>query len=234
MDLRGHGRSSWDDPGGWSLEVCADDLHAFCAVLDITAPVVVGHSMGGPIALLHAIRHPGHVAGVAVVAGFGRWDTPRLVEGFRRVAGDEVAAIAGRSYAGHAVSEEEWARVYAWFGPHLPDPGRRARTRRNEAVAVRGMDLVRRVDILDQLGGVTCPVLVMVGDLDPVTPVTASEEIVGAVPDSRARLDVVAGAGHFPWLDAPERVWPMVADFVASQPATGRRAGNPANLESGA
>ena len=44
-----------------------------------------------------------------------------MVEGFRRVAGNEVAEIARRSYGGDDVPEEEWARVFAAFGPQLPD-----------------------------------------------------------------------------------------------------------------
>jgi len=44
--------------------------------------------MGGPIVLLYGARHPGHAAGLVVQSGFARFPIPRLVEGFRRVAGD--------------------------------------------------------------------------------------------------------------------------------------------------
>ena len=44
--------------------------------------------MGGPIVLLYSARHPGHAAGLVVQSGFARFPIPRLVEGFRRVAGD--------------------------------------------------------------------------------------------------------------------------------------------------
>src|SRR5438093_610731 len=63
---------------------------------------------------------PGTCGGPHCQSGFARWDTPRMVEGFRRVAGDEVAEIAGRSYAGQEVPDQEWARVFAAFGPHVP------------------------------------------------------------------------------------------------------------------
>ena len=172
--------------------------------------------MGGPVVLLYGARHPGHAAGLVVQSGFARWDMPRMVEGFRRVAGDEVAEIAARDYAGEPVPDEEWARVFAAFGPRVPDNERRAHTPKNLELNSRGMDLVRRLDIVDQLSRVDCPTLVSVGALDPVTPIGAAEEIVGALPEGIAQFDVIDEAGHFTWMDCPERYWPMLVEFIAS------------------
>ena len=119
----------------------------------------------------------------------------RMVEGFRRVAGDEVAEIAGLSYAGEEVPDEQWARVFAAFGPHLPDEEREAHTPQNLELNARGMELIRRLDIVDQLSRIESPTLVSVGELDPVTPVAAAEEIVGALPDGIAQLEVIDGSG---------------------------------------
>ena len=222
LDLRGHGRSDWGDAGAWSFEACADDVRVFCDALGIARPIVLGHSMGGPIVLLYGARHPGHAAGLVVQSGFARWDAPRMVEGFRRVAGDEVAEIAGRSYAGEAVPDEEWARVFAAFGPHLPDEERKAHTPQNLELNSHGMDLIRRLDIVDQLSQVDAPTLVSVGELDPVTPVAAAEEIVGALPEGIAQFEVIDGAGHFTWMDAPERYWPMIIEFIGAATARER------------
>lgn len=95
LDLRGHGRSDWGDAGAWSFETCADDVRIFCDTVGIARPIVLGHSMGGPVVLLYGARHPGHAAGLVVQSGFARWDTPRLVEGFRRVAGDRTRTRRG-------------------------------------------------------------------------------------------------------------------------------------------
>ncbi|HEY7397104.1 MAG TPA: alpha/beta hydrolase [Gaiellaceae bacterium] len=214
LDLRGHGRSTWGDASAWTFEACADDVRAFCDALGIESPIVLGHSMGGPVVLLYGARHPGHAAGLVVQSGFARWDPPRMVEGFRRVAGDEVAEIAGRSYSGEEVSDEEWAHVFVAFGPHRPAAEREEHTPKNLELNVHGMKLIRRLDIVDQLARVTSPTLVSVGELDPVTPLAAAEEIAGALPQGVARLDVVPGAGHFTWLDAPERYWPAIVEFV--------------------
>ena len=214
VDLRGHGRSDWGEASEWSFEACADDVRALCDALGIAGPIVFGHSMGAPIVLLYGARHPGHAAGLIVQSGCARWDTPRMVEGFRCVAGDEVAEIAGRGYAGEEVSDEEWARVYAAFGQHRPEEDRKASTPPNLELNERGMDVVRRTDIVDQLGRIDAPTLVVVGELDPVTPVAAAEEIVGTLPEGIAQLEIIAGGGHFTWMDAPDRFWPLIIEFI--------------------
>lgn len=56
LDLRGHGRSAWGEAAGWSFETCADDIRAFCDTAGIARPIVLGHSMGGPVALLYGAR----------------------------------------------------------------------------------------------------------------------------------------------------------------------------------
>ena len=216
LDLRGHGRSEWGDAATWSFETCADDLRAFCDTLGVDKPIVFGHSMGAPIVLLYGARHPRHAAGLIVQSGFARWEPARVVDGFRRVAGDEVAEIAGRSYAGEEVPDEDWARVFAAFGPNLPDEEREAHIPNNLELNSHGMELMRRLDILDQLSRVDSPTLVSVGELDPVTPVAAAEEIVRALPKHVATLDVIDGAGHFTWMDAPERFWSVIVEFIRS------------------
>jgi proline iminopeptidase len=218
LDLRGHGRSDWGDAADWSFEVCADDVRAFCDALGIERPIVFGHSMGGPVVLLYGARHPGHAGGLVVQSGFARFDIPRLVEGFRRVAGEEVAEIAGRSYRGEKVPPDEWTRVFAAFGRHKPkDEGR---TPKNLELNAHGMEAIRRLDIVDLLGAIESPTLVCAGALDPVTPLEASEEIVDALPHGLARLEVIDDAGHFTWLDAPDRFWPLIVDFVAGRART--------------
>ena len=214
LDLRGHGRSTWGEPEEWSFEQCADDLRSFCDALGIDRPVVFGHSMGAPIVLLYAARHPGHAAAIIVQSGFARWDADRLAAAFAAVAGDEVGEMARRDYAGENVSDEEGERVYAAFGTHVPDERKRAAAPQNLALNRWGMDVVRRTDILDQLGTVISPTLVCVGERDPVTPVGASQEIVAALPAGLGRLEVIQGAGHFTWLDAPEAYWHVVTDFI--------------------
>ena len=104
LDLRNHGRSARHDPAGWTFEVCADDVRAFCDILGIAKPIVYGHSMGGFVAMLYGARHPGHAAGLVLQSTNARFDLARLVEGFRRCGGDDVAELARRDYGGDPVT----------------------------------------------------------------------------------------------------------------------------------
>ena len=214
LDLRGHGRSEWGDPSDWSFEACADDIRAFCDALGIVRPVVLGHSMGGWIVLLYGARHPGHAGALVLQGTMARFDLERLVEGFRRAGGDEVAEIARRDFGEEAVSPDEWARCFAAFGPNVPDEDQLARRIRNPDVGLRGMDLFRSLDVVDQLPKIDRPTLVCVGELEAVTPVEASREIVEGLRAGICRFEIVPGAGHFPWLDEPELYFGILTTFL--------------------
>jgi 3-oxoadipate enol-lactonase len=77
LDHRGHGRGMRSlEP--FSLEDCADDAAALLEQLGVSRVIVVGYSMGGPVGLLLARRHPGMVAGLVMQATALEWrHTPR-------------------------------------------------------------------------------------------------------------------------------------------------------------
>jgi len=58
LDLRGSGRSDAGPPNKWSLEQWAEDIHSFCEALSIENPIVLGHSLGGIVAMVYAMRYP--------------------------------------------------------------------------------------------------------------------------------------------------------------------------------
>jgi pimeloyl-ACP methyl ester carboxylesterase len=229
LDLPGHGRSEWGEVSSWSFELCADAVRDFCDTLGIAAPVVYGHSLGGFVALVYAVRHPGHAGALVLQSTTGRFDVPRLVEEFRRRGGDEVASIVERVYGGDSrpVSPEEWAPCWKLFGPWVLGDEERARTVVNRELNALGLGLLRGFDVLDRVGGVDCPTLVCAGELDPVTPPAAARELVDALPGGVARLEVVEGAGHFTWKDSPDRYWPVLVDFVTGAGRPGAAAPGP-------
>lgn len=217
LDLLGHGRSDWGDPAAWTFELAADAVRDFCDALDIDQPVVFGHSLGAFVALTYATRRPAHPQALVVDGAFAHFDIERLREEFRRAGGEEVSAIAAGTYSGdRPATPEEWARVWKVFGRWVPGDVERQRTVANRELNARASSLIGGFDVLDDLARVECPTLVVVGELDPITPVSAAREIVEAMPPGRARLEIVEGAGHFTWRDAPERFWPIVTGFVES------------------
>ena len=215
VDLPGHGRSDHVDASSWSLERCADDLRSFCDQVGIVKPLLFGHSMGGFVALLYALRHPGHAGGLLLQATAARHDVSRIVDGYRSRFGDELAEIAGRVFRGETTTPEENMRALEVFGPSIPDGDTFARIIPNPDL-VAATPQVTRFDVTDELHRIDVPTLVTVGALDPVTPVAAAREIVDGLPGGSCHLEVLEDVGHFLWLDAPDRYWPHIDRFVAN------------------
>ncbi len=67
MDSRGHGDSAWADPKTYAWKIFAEDVNALVEMLDLRDYVLVGHSMGGMISLVHAAAHPGRIGALVVI-----------------------------------------------------------------------------------------------------------------------------------------------------------------------
>src|SRR5215208_4491729 len=72
IDLRGHGRSAAPADGDYAIETQVDDVRAVLDDANIDRAVLVGHSLGGAIALAFAGRHPARVTGLVLAAAPGR------------------------------------------------------------------------------------------------------------------------------------------------------------------
>jgi pimeloyl-ACP methyl ester carboxylesterase len=224
VDLPGHGRSAYVDAGSWTLERCADDLREFCDRLGIVAPLLYGHSMGGFVALLYALRHPGHAGGLLLQATAARHDVQRIAEEFRARFGAELADIAARVFAGGAATAEEQGRLLEGFGPRRPDADTYARIMPSPDLAPVMADLAS-FDVIGELCHIDVPTLVTVGTLDPVTPVAAARELAAGLSSATCHLEVLENVGHFAWLDDPDGYFAHVREFLAAaggQPASAR------------
>ncbi|WP_258944226.1 alpha/beta hydrolase [Actinomadura luteofluorescens] len=109
LDQRGSGRSDVSGPALWTWERWADDVVDFCDALEIDAPVVLGTSSGGWVALTIAHRHPERVAAVVLDSVMPGPAGERL-EVFERLGGAEARDIARRYWDGEDV-QDEWQRV---------------------------------------------------------------------------------------------------------------------------
>lgn len=216
LDLRGHGRSSRENVDAWSFEQCADDIAAFCDALEVDRPVVFGHSMGGWVVALYGARHPGHARSLILQSTAARWDMGRFSAAVERVAGPDIAELARRNFAGEPVTDDEWARVYASaYGPNVPDAAELARRVQNPDLGRRGLKLLRELDIVAELRRITSPTLVCVGDRDGITPIAAARELVNGLSPGIGRLEILEGAGHFAWLDMPDRYFRVLTSWLA-------------------
>ncbi|TNC13267.1 hypothetical protein FF100_10605 [Methylobacterium terricola] len=90
--------------------------------------------------------------------------------------------------------------------PRNPEASRRARVRHGTALHVNGPDKERaRMDVRAAPAGVRCPVLVMAGDHDPVSPIAFSETIVASLPPGRVRFSDSRHGGSAMHRSAPSR-----------------------------
>jgi pimeloyl-ACP methyl ester carboxylesterase len=107
LDQRGHGRGLRSTEP-FSLEDCADDAAALLGQLGVGRVIVVGYSMGGPVGLLLARRHPGTVAGLVLQATALEWRhtaRERAVWGLLPVMDVGLRAGVGAGFFGRVLRE---------------------------------------------------------------------------------------------------------------------------------
>jgi pimeloyl-ACP methyl ester carboxylesterase len=188
-DLRGFARSS-DAPGPYSMERFAEDVVALLDELELPAVDLVGHSMGGAIALQIALDHPGRVRRLMLVNsladfrlhGIGRWVEYLL----RRI----IIALLGRGVLAALLRRRNYPRAdQLAIREQLASRPMSGRTE----VYVQAMRNLIRWSVSDRLASISAPTTVVTGELD-LTPVSEKAELAERIPD--ARLEVVAGSRH--------------------------------------
>jgi pimeloyl-ACP methyl ester carboxylesterase len=220
LDHRGNGRSDRSEPSQWNLARWGDDVRAFCEVLGIEKPVVLGVSFGGMVAMSYATRHPDHPGRLILASTTARTRLDRIVAAFTRLGGAE-AGEAARCYweAPGAETLPDYARLCFPLYSRAPrDPDANARTRWNFDVMFGfGAGEDRSFDLLPDLARVRCPTLVLAGEDDPITPMADSEDIVAALPPGLARFERFAEAGHGVWRDVPEAAFRAIRAFLPAE-----------------
>jgi len=219
-DQRGHGRSDLGTSDEWNLDTWADDLAALIDVLGLHAPVVLGTSFGGFVVQRYLARHPQQPAGAVLVSTAPRAASQaRTVERFRQLGGDDAAAAMALSFAeASEEAQQGWARHCAPLLAVRPttavfDGVMQARISTPQ-VNRHFTPSIPEMDLRPGLAATRCPVLVLVGELDPLVPPSNAEEAVLAIPDGLATLHRVANAGHQLLWDAPDVVEDLLRPFV--------------------
>jgi proline iminopeptidase len=223
LDLSGAGRSdAVEDGHSYSLELWAEELVQFCNVLGIEKPFVLGVSGGGFVAQRYAIDFPAHAAGVIFACTQARLTPERSIAMFRKLGGTDAAAAARDFLSGPYTPQSLNAfssQCMPLYNPTPanPDAGRRMLYRPDLARAFHEYPtgIWHTMDLLDELNRIRCPVLVMAGELDPITPLEDSMDIVAQLDPEVAQLEVMAGCGHGCWRDKPQESLAIIRDFVA-------------------
>lgn len=223
-DLPGHGEST-KPRSDYSLGAFAVLLRDLLDELGVTRATIIGHSLGGGVAMQFLYQHPDYAQRLILIGSGGLGPdvglTLRLLSAPgaelimpiiapRQVltAGDRVWSWLRKAGIEAPRGEEIW-RSYSTFSDA---PTRQAflRTLRS-VVDYRG----QAVSALNRLNTRTeLPIMAIWGEKDAIIPVKHAYAAQQARPD--IRLEVLAGVGHFPQVERPAEVVELIEDFIAA------------------
>lgn len=203
LDLPGHGRSK--GRGRQSIEGYAELVAEFMAALALESPIVVGHSMGGAIALDLALRYGAQIGGLVLVGTGARLRVmPSLLEGLREEFESTVDLLCRYLYG--RLASEKMVRL-----------GREEMLAIGPEVLLGDYLACDRFDVIDRLGEVRLPTLVICGEEDQLTPLKYSRFLVDHIPG--AGLVTIPEAGHMVMLEKPQETTDAIAGFSPVTPS---------------
>lgn len=214
----------WQDQvsalAAWRLAVSDAHMQAHASIEAIAAAVLAQHagplvlcgaSMGGMVAMEAARQAPGRIRGLALLGTTARPEDDAMRE-LRESAillfeQGRVAEVIepNVAFAFHPDNACDAGLVQSYLGFVLR-AGAQQLVRQNRAV-------IARPDARVHLGQLRCPVLVMCGEADQLTPPERSREIAALVP--QAQLHVLPGCGHMLTMERPQAVNALLLEWLA-------------------
>jgi 3-oxoadipate enol-lactonase len=210
FDHCGHGLGVRNG-GRFTLEHCADDVAVIARELGIDRAVVVGYSMGGPIALLTHRRHPDLVSGLVLCATTFtfRWSLRERAV-FRALA---AAGLMARATPMHFVTRHAGAAVPPWMVFRASWPGIEHLLRHDWTHLIEAGRAIGHFDAREWIGDVEVPASVVVTLDDVVVPTRYQRELAAAIPQATV-FD--AKGGHLACVTAPCLFVPKLVTACAS------------------
>lgn len=221
LDWPGHGESAYR-PDGWTLDDLASDTVAIVEQLGQPARALVGLSQGGMIFMRVAAMRPDLVGALILLDTSARPEPPERVElilaNSRRMAAasDDERREFYRDFALPAFFTASWLEANPAAAARELDL-RMAHDRTGYALAVAAV--ATRPPMHDVASAISAPTLVLVGELDSLTPPDHARELRELIPG--ARLEAIPGAGHHSPIEQPDLVTRCIAAFLDEVAATG-------------
>jgi pimeloyl-ACP methyl ester carboxylesterase len=219
-DALGAGDSPKPRDGDYSLRAHVARLEDILAEKELHDVVLVGHSLGGSMALVYTQQHPERVSKLVLVnpAAYREgamkrrwiWDTPLLADVALGLAPRSM--IVGKAMQLNFHNEElVTEEVKSAYLAEAKKPG----TIRAFISQQRQL-LPPDIDEIEQgYRHIEVPTLILWGNEDEILPVTQAERLAEDLPD--ARLVVLQQVGHSPHLEAPDRVAEEIVSFVLDE-----------------
>lgn len=193
-DLRGFGESTTVD-SPFTMDDYASDIAGLLDQLGIQKTAIVGHSMGGYVALAFARLYPERVSGLGLVSSQVLADPPDRKEGRYKSAAD--------------VSDKGIGGVVETMTPKFTSDeplqafARETMERQQPAAFIGSLKaMAERMDSTPLLSSFKFPVVIIHGEADALIPIDRAREVKKAIP--HAHLVELNGAGHMPMMEAKE------------------------------
>lgn len=197
-DLPGHGRT--DGPGFSSIREYGDWLLTFMTSLGLCRSIIVGHSMGGAIALNLALRHQSQVTGLVLIATGARLRvSPALLDTLRENPARVAELLASYAYGPDAL-------------PEVIESGRHQIAATDPLTLLGDFLACDAFDERADLSRIVTPALVLCGTNDLMTPLKYSTYLSERI--SGSTLQAVEGAGHMVMLERPDTVTQAIDKFL--------------------
>jgi len=219
-DHRGHGRSDRRPLTECALDIWADDVVRLCDALGVVNPIVFGQSFGGMVAQRYIARHPAHPGRVILSSTSAHFGLARKLAWFERLGGAAVrdAAEAFWTRPDAATLKAYYVSCMPFYNTTPQDPQIGERTTLTPEILMHWAKGEKKtMNLLPGLSRAQCPVLVLAGDQDPVTPIDDARDIAAALPEQWVQFHAVAGAGHGAWRDKQNEAFAVLRRFIAAQ-----------------
>lgn len=228
-DLLGHGESA-KPRGDYSLGAYAASVRDLLVALGHRRATVVGHSLGGGVAMQFAYEYPPFAERLVLVSSGGLGREVHLLLRAATLPGSEIVlpVIAhGRLHGLAEALASALGRVGLRIGPDLAEMARGYGSLADAGARMAFIHTLRavlditgqRVSAVDRLYlAELLPSLVIWGDRDPLIPVAHAHTAQRGLPGSR--LEIFGGAGHFPQLYDPVRFAYTLIDFIETTEPT--------------
>jgi pimeloyl-ACP methyl ester carboxylesterase len=224
-DLLGHGESA-NPRSDYSLGAFACGVRDLLAALGHERATIVGHSLGGGVAMQFAYQFPERCERLALVSSGGLGDEVHAVLRAATLPGADLVlpVLCGEGVRG-AIDRvvRLLGRVGLRAGSDLDEAWRAFRSLADADRRQAFLDTLRtivdaggqRVSAKDRLYlARDVPTLILWGENDPMIPVAHARAAHAAIPGSR--IEVFPDAGHFPHRDAPRRFVEVLMDFLST------------------
>jgi proline-specific peptidase len=227
-DHRCNGRSTGARVSSMTWENLTADADALREQFGFEKWAVLGHSFGGHVALEYALRYPDRLSHLVLLdtGGDSRWSQQNAAELIaKRGCSPKKVELVRRWFNGEFAPREQLPIFLRIAGFYQYDPSLRRlarvlksgawRTRfRPEAQIFAFRNPVKGWSVMDRLGEITVPTLVMAGRDDFVFPPECQEELAAGIPNSR--LQFIERAGHNPHEEQTADVMEAVRGFISA------------------